>query len=280
MGSAESVSVATREAAQRGSPEIASSSPFGGRLAVPATKLQPRYQRPGIVVRPRLLEHIRHADTPMVALIAPAGYGKSTVLSQLGEDSLAWLSADRRDGDPAVFVRDLAAAIDRIRPLGAETIDAVTMPGPSVWLTAVPRLGAVLAAEPDITVVIDDIDHIEEPEAIDVLMTLIEHVRGSARIVVAGRSFGIVPAARLVSRGVLTTLERDDLALDAAETASVLAAAGIRTGVPQVQELHQRTEGWAAGVYLSALAADPQRLGERLSFAAPERLSRNTCGPR
>jgi LuxR family maltose regulon positive regulatory protein len=266
------VSVAAREAVQPGGPGIPSSSSFGGRLAVPATKLQPRYQRPGIVARPRLLERIRHASSPMVALIAPAGYGKSTVLSQLGEDSLAWLSADRRDGDPAVLVRDLAAAIDRVRPLASETIDAVMMPGPSVWLTAVPRLGAVLAAEPDMTLVIDDIDHIDEPEAVDVLMSLTEHIRGSARIILAGRSFGMVPAARLVSRGVLTTLERDDLALDAAETASVLAAAGVRTGIPQVQDLHQRTEGWAAGVYLSALSAEPHRLGEGLSFAAPARL--------
>ncbi len=251
-------------------------------LSVLSTKLEPPYQRPGIIPRSRLVARLARAQTPMVAVIAPAGYGKSTAMSQLGDlggREIAWLSADARDGDPATLIRHIAAAIDRVAPLPPETVARVATPGSSVWLTAVPRVGAALKAVPHITLVIDDIDRIHETDAIDVVLALVDVVRGSGRVMVTGRSAGLLPAARLVSRGILTTFGRDDLALDRAETAELLGATGVHVASHDVQAIADRTEGWAAGIYLSALGSSASAgsgsagaTGADLSVVAPDRL--------
>ena len=59
---------------------------------------------------------------------------------------MAWLSADERDNDPATLLRGIAAALDRTIGLEPAVIDAVAIPGPSVWSIAVPRLGAALSS--------------------------------------------------------------------------------------------------------------------------------------
>ena len=120
------MSVASREAerASIAGAVVVLPRPPAQRLAVLSTKLEPPYQRPGIIARSRLVARLAAAPTPMVAVIAPAGYGKSTALSQLGDVAgrqIAWLSADARDGDPATLIRHIAAAIDRVTPLPPET---------------------------------------------------------------------------------------------------------------------------------------------------------------
>ncbi len=241
-----------------------------------STKLEPPYQRPGLIERPSLVARLEAADSPMVAVIAPAGYGKSTILSQLGTTagrSFAWLSADRRDADPATLVRDIAAAIDRVVPLPVATIASVSLPGPSIWSAAVPRIGAAFRATPSLCLVIDDADRIDEPEAMDVLLALLAYTNGTMRIVLGGRTTGRLPAPRLIASGLLTMFGREDLVLDGAETAAVLDASGMHLPPTDVDALLERTEGWAAGIYLSALSSARRRHDpEVISPVAPERL--------
>ena len=152
-------------------------------LAVVPTKLEPPYRRPGIIDRPRLLARLDGIDSRVVALVAPAGYGKSTLAWQFAEASgrrVAWLSADSRDDDPATLVRSIAAALDRVVPLPLATVASVTVPGPSVWTHAVPALGAVLRGSSDARLVIDDVDRITGRESVDVLLTLAAHLRTPA----------------------------------------------------------------------------------------------------
>lgn len=250
--------------------------PARDRLAVLPTKLQPPYQRSGIIVRPRVVDRLRAATSPVVAIIAPAGYGKSTVLSQLDATDgrrLAWLSADARDGDPVTLIRDLAAAIDRVAALSPEDIARISTPGPSVWLSAVPRLAATLTEHPEVTLAIDDIDRLGTMESIDVVLAIAELVRGRGRIVVTGRTFGRLPVPRLVSRGLVSVLDRDDLALDLPETREVLAATGLEVTPLDVRAIAELTEGWAAGTYLRALAVAAGRSDRPSpSDVSPERL--------
>lgn len=197
----------------------------------------------------------------MVALIAPAGYGKSTVASQFAASGtrLAWLSANDHDSDPTNLVHDVAAAIDRVAPLSAVEIALIGAPGPSVWTAAVPRLGAILARETNLTLVIDDLDKISSTEAIDIIVTLAESVRDRHRVIVTGRTVGRLPAARLVARGALTILDRDQLAMDASSATELAAAAGVTLGEADADDLVETTEGWAAGIYLSLLATSAGR---------------------
>jgi LuxR family transcriptional regulator, maltose regulon positive regulatory protein len=242
-------------------------------LAVLPARLDPPYQRPGIVARARLVERIAGCETPMIAIVAPAGYGKSTVLAEIahnGEGRVAWLSADQRDDDPATFLRDIAAAIHRVAPLTPVTIGRVTSPGPSVWSGAVASVAAALREAVDLRLVIDDIDRIDNPASIDVLLALIDDARAAGRIMIAGRFLGRIPGARLASRGVLTTIERDELALDADEAVALVRATGIDLAPDDIDRIRTRTEGWAAGIYLSTLAADA---------AEPPSLDMSAVGP-
>jgi LuxR family maltose regulon positive regulatory protein len=246
------------------------------RLEVLPSRLRPPYRRPGIIDRPRLVARMLAVDTPIVALIAPAGYGKSTALAafvDVDARSTAWYSVDPRDSDPGTLVRGLTAAIDQALELPDETIGAAEAPGRSVWTVAVPRLAAALVdAPPAFTLVVDDIDRIEDPEAIGVILALADQMVGASRLVLGGRAFGALSPARLTAEGRLTTLGRDDLALDEAEAAGLLEATGRDLAELDVRRLTRRTEGWAAGIYLSALAEEASGAPTRgVSPTAPER---------
>src|SRR5918998_2917578 len=108
--------------------------------------------RPGVVPRPHSLARLGAArDVPTVAVVAPAGYGKTTLLALWAEADdrpFVWLSLDPHDDDPIVLLTHLAVALDRISPLPAGTFDALRSVGVSIPGTVVPRLGAALARFP------------------------------------------------------------------------------------------------------------------------------------
>ena len=242
--------------------------PSTPRLAVLSSKLERPYRRPGIIDRPGLLERVTATSSPMVGFVAPAGYGKSTALAQYADATsrpTAWLSADHRDSDAATLLIGLAAAVDRVAPLSEETASVVARPGSTFWTAAVPRLGAAIAAIPGLRLVVDDVDRIEDLEAADVLLALAAYLGPGARLIIGGRSLGRLPQARLVASGQLTVFGREDLALDPSETARLLVAMGLRPTEESARRLTDRTEGWAAAIYLSSLGGS-DRAADRLGI--------------
>src|SRR5215210_5842022 len=111
------------------------SMPHPGDLPVEIleSKLYRPAIRPGVVPRPSLLARLRAArSVPTVAVVAPAGYGKTTLLALWAQDDdrqFAWVSLDAHDNDPIVLLTHLAVALDRIAPLRPETFDALRSPG-------------------------------------------------------------------------------------------------------------------------------------------------------
>src|SRR5688572_22836396 len=148
--------------------------------------------RPGVVPRPSLLTQLR-ADRSVstVAVVAPAGYGKTTLLAlwaQHDDRPFAWLSLDEHDNDPIVLLTHLAVALDRISPLPPETFDALRSPGVSIPATLVPRLGTALSLLPKpVVLALDDVHHLRDGPSLDALVTLVGHVRGNTQIALAGR---------------------------------------------------------------------------------------------
>jgi LuxR family transcriptional regulator, maltose regulon positive regulatory protein len=114
---------------------------------------------------------MRATQEPIALLTAPAGYGKTTVLAQWAvRDSrpFAWVSVDERDNDPIVLLRHLALALHRIEPLPRSVLETLAAPGPSVWRSAVPRLGSALAAfDQPIVLVLDDTHLLRAREGLD-----------------------------------------------------------------------------------------------------------------
>ena len=177
------------------------------------SKLYTPTVRPGVVPRPRLLARLRAArDVPTVTVVAPAGYGKTTLLAlwaAADDRPFAWLSLDPNDNDPIVLLTHLAVALDRVSALPAAVFDALRSVGVSVPGTVVPRLGSALARLPrEVVLVVDDVHHLQDGPSLDALITLVGHVRGTAQVALAGRGMP-VPMARQHAQGRAVDKLRD-----------------------------------------------------------------------
>src|SRR5262245_44955094 len=97
------------------------------------------------VDRPALVDRLPAPDPPPILSVhTPAGYAKSTLLSQWAERSamrVAWVSLDERDNDPRLMLTYLARALDAVQPLGELVFRALASPTSSVPGSVLPRLG-------------------------------------------------------------------------------------------------------------------------------------------
>src|SRR5690349_21626411 len=189
--------------------------------------------RPGTVRRLSLIERLARDDSrPIVSVVAPAGYGKTTLLAQWAERNgraFAWVSVDEADNDAKALLSYVAAALDRVQPVGERVFEALASPASSVPGSVVPRLGSAFSS----------------------MTTPV--VSAGSRLVLAGRDEPPVRVARLRAEGRLAEIGPADLSFTAGEAASLLRAAEVVLGDDDVAELHRRTEGWPAGLYLAAL---------------------------
>ncbi len=225
-------------------------------------KLQVPTPRPGAIERARLVGLLT-ADPgpPVVAAIAPPGYGKTTLLAQWAAQErrhVAWLTLDDLDNDPAVMLSYLALAFDRIAPLDDSIRASIASPRERILATAVPRLASEMHAWPTPAIVIlDDVHRIVDRTALDALAALVDHLPRGVRLVLAGRTEPDLPIARLRAQSHLLEIGRGLLALDERETTTLAAALGHALSPEAAADLAARTEGWAAGIYLAILARDP-----------------------
>src|SRR6516225_3373721 len=223
-----------------------------------ASKLRPPVLRPGAVVRWSLIEQLAGGGgCPIVSVVAPAGYGKTTLLSQWAErngQAFGWVSVDEKDNDPKVLLTYVAEALDAVEPLSERVFDALTSPGSSVPGSVVPRLGSAFASMTSpVVLVLDDVHVLRNSECRAALPVLADHVPDGSRLVLAGREQPPLRIARLRAEGRLLEIGAGDLALTGAEAVSLLRNADLALGDDVVAELYGRTEGWAAGLYLAAL---------------------------
>jgi LuxR family transcriptional regulator, maltose regulon positive regulatory protein len=226
-------------------------------FALAESKLRRPAGRPGIVARPGLVDRLTSADVPgVISVVAPAGYGKTTLLAQWAESCrqrVAWVSADHRDNDLAVLLTYLATALDRVEPITPRVLRTLAFSGASI--TVVPLLAsAILSMREPVALVLDDAEAITNPECIDAITELALSFPAGSRFAVASRDTGLLPVSRLRAQGGIVEIRADDLVMSDCEAAALLSGAGIEAGVHDVDALVQRTEGWPAGLYLAALA--------------------------
>jgi LuxR family transcriptional regulator, maltose regulon positive regulatory protein len=228
----------------------------GPAFEITEAKLRPVTTRVGVVPRAALLERLASTAAPVTAIIAPAGYGKTTLLAQwaaLHPDPVAWVSLDDADNDPAVLCTYLAVAVDRIEPVGGPVFAALASHRPLV--TLVTRLvTAVEACSQPITLALDHLESLTNPACIDLIGELAARLPTSARLVLCSRDQARLSLARLRVDGRLLEIGARDLALDLAEAAGLLEGVELSLTPAEVEELVTRTEGWPAGLYLAAMA--------------------------
>lgn len=220
-------------------------------------KLRPPPSPPATVSRPGLINRLRASAAPIVLVAAPPGYGKTTLLShwiERDDRPSAWVSLDEQDDDPAVLLSYVAASLDRA--LGGE-LSNLEAPDARLWSSMLSWLAAALSAsEQPIIVVLDRADAIVSRDAIRAVCVLADHLPRGSALALACRNAPGFPTARFRANGRLFELGADDLAMSVSEARVLLRRAGARLSDEQAADLAWRTEGWPAGLYLSALSAE------------------------
>jgi LuxR family transcriptional regulator, maltose regulon positive regulatory protein len=232
--------------------------PGGPVFDLLASKLRRPVVRPGAVGRLALLERLRRGQQyPIVSVVAPAGYGKTTVLSQWAErngQAFAWVSVDDGDNDPKVLLTYVAEALNAVEPIDGRVFDALASPVSSVPGSVVPRLGSAFSSMTSpVVLLIDDVHTLHNSECRAALSVLADHVPAGSRLALAGRAEPPLRVARLRAEGRILEIGPGDLSLTCDEASSLLRNAEVALGEDEVAELHRRTEGWPAGLYLAAL---------------------------
>jgi LuxR family transcriptional regulator, maltose regulon positive regulatory protein len=236
-------------------------------------KLSVPQPRPGSVSRAKLIERGRASDSRVVAVTAPAGYGKSTLLAEwaIAEDRrVAWVSLDRFDDDPAILLTLLASAYARVSPSSADLIADMSGLGVSALGRAAPLLASVFGMSPfPFVLMLDDLHELQSPACHDVLGVVISGIPQGSQLVTASRSEQ-PHLPRLRAAGDAVEFLGSDLALDAAGAEQIFAAAHLHLTRERAAAVTERTEGWPVGLYLAAVIARDSP-GEALTVSGDDR---------
>lgn len=213
-----------------------------------------------LVPRPRLSEQVDRATAATLTLVsAPAGFGKTTVMSELARTTdganLAWLSLDPGDNDPVTFWTYVIEAVDRAAPgVGGAARSIVAGAQGTVDAAVTTLLNSIAAVTTDLVLVLDDFHVVESPAVHEQVGYLLDHLPARAHVVMGTRADPAIPLSRLRARGGLVEIRASDLRFSAAEAATYFAAMGLSLTDANVATLEGRTEGWIAALQLTALS--------------------------
>ncbi|MGH2637566.1 MAG: LuxR family transcriptional regulator, partial [Actinomycetota bacterium] len=213
--------------------------------------------------RPEAVDRLRASrQASVVAVSAPAGYGKTSLLVDWAEHDrrpFAWVSIDEADNDPLVLLAHVAAALHRVEPLPDSVFATLRARGASIPATVVRRLGAAFTGRTrPVVLVLDDVDRLTDPMSVDAVVRVAAHTPVGSQVALSGRSMTGLPLSRLRSDGRLVEVGARDLALDADGAHRLLLGAGLDVTREGSKELADATEGWPVGLYLAALSLQAQ----------------------
>ncbi|MFZ0546483.1 MAG: hypothetical protein WAM60_13645, partial [Candidatus Promineifilaceae bacterium] len=248
-----------------------------------ATKMRVPPQPHHVVRRPQLV-NLLESELPhykLILLAAPAGYGKTTLLSQWSQTahySVSWLSLSEEDNNLPRFFRYLLTGWEQIQPEIGDTDLALLLSGASsdeqILLSAF--INAAIDLTDHLVFVLDDYHLITDPSIHQSLTFLLDHLPPLLHFVLACRGEPPLPLARYRARQELLELPTQTLSFQLEETADYLTKAmGFELSSEAVQKLQDQLEGWVAGIQLAALsrqynlseAADPTISGRHRFIA-------------
>lgn len=202
------------------------------------------------------MDRLRHTDASLVLVSAPLGYGKTTLLAQWAATDrrpLAWLRITDELNDAQAFLLYLMTALAGVAGVQAAIDQLRTPSAVAVRLRVVPELAAAVSSADPFMLVLDDAHLLEREQCWHVLGVLLEHVPPGAVVAIGSRREPPLPLPRLRASGDLYEVGLEDLRMDRSEARALLEAhAGAEAG-SAVDAVLAATEGWAAGIYLSAL---------------------------
>jgi LuxR family maltose regulon positive regulatory protein len=232
-----------------------------------ASKLVAPAPRAELISRLDLLSLLQASLQCKLCLVeAPAGFGKTTLLAQwqaaAGGGRVAWVSLDEGDNDPTRFWTYVVEALRTVEPgVGAAALDALRRPSADLYRAVLPGLLNELSRiGSPLVLVLDDHHLITNPTCHQTLTFFLDHLPTTVHLVLASRVEPLLPVARMRARGELAELRVADLQFTGDEALALLnGAMGLQLTADDVARLMERTEGWAAGLYLAGLSLRGRR---------------------
>lgn len=236
------------------------------------TKLYVPPPRHNLVHRPRLVERLNEglsSGCKLTLISAPAGFGKTTLVSewiagprncppgQVCGNSVAWLSLDEGDNDPARFISYLIAALQTINAgIGEGLLAELQTPQPlKIESILTSLLNEISNSREHFVLILDDYHTIDSHPVDKSLDFLVEHQPPQMHLVITTREDPQLPLARYRGRGQLAELRAGDLRFTPGEAAEFLnQVTGLGLSEENVAALETRTEGWIAGLQLAAIS--------------------------
>lgn len=252
------------------------STPRVPTISVVAAKLYPGVGNEQTLSRPRLdsPRELIEGSASVAVICAPAGYGKSTLMTRWHEKlgaagvACAWLSIDEDDNDPARFLRYLVAAFQTIhRDIGRDVL-AQLMGAPTVGVK--PLLESLASdlgrIESRAVLFLDDLHSVTHAEVLEIVHWLINYSPRQFQYVLGSRSSLSVPLSGLrIRRRLLEVGMRElEFSLDEARQFLSIRLGGAMLEPAQLQQILDRTEGWPAALELLAVVLQDQQHRDEL----------------
>ena len=213
--------------------------------------------------REALVARLSNAPGARLALIrAPAGWGKSTLVSQWrsleqAQRGFAWVTLDPSDSDPTLFWAYVLEALRSVAPeLGARSLALLRAPGVDLVGEMLPVLiGELEEFERPLVLVLDDYHQLEGDSVHAGMRRLLDYLPDHMCVAIATRTEPPLQVPRLRARGQLVEVDAGELRFSLPEAAMLLNdLLGLELADEDVTALHQRAEGWPAAVYLAGLS--------------------------
>jgi LuxR family maltose regulon positive regulatory protein len=237
------------------------------------SKMRPPRPRSGEVLRTGLVDRLEASTAPITSVVAPAGYGKTTLLAQWARRSRlpsSWISLDQHDNEPGVLLGSIVEALERIEPTDPEYRQLLLAEAAVDISWALRRLSVMVSAvRTPFLLLLDHVEAVENKHSGDLLTVVALNLPEGSRLALASRAEPAILSARLRVHGLVNTMGPDDLAMGEPEAQELLAGAGITLEPPELTEVIDRTEGWPVGIYLASFGMKAGGSG-----AEPARLSR------
>ena len=192
------------------------------------SKLRPPRPHIELVAREALVAKLLKSTEPLVLVSAPAGSGKTVLLTQwLAADSrpAVWLRLDGGDNDPLLLLRCLAVALDELLGLEPELLDLLQLRDPPLAERVLPGLAAAVVEARPFVFVLDDAQLVQNAESWEHVALVFDNLPEGAQMAVATRSEPPLPLGRLRARGELLEARFEELAFDSDEALGAAAAA-------------------------------------------------------
>jgi LuxR family maltose regulon positive regulatory protein len=225
------------------------------------TKLYIPPIRSGLVARPRLVERLEsNIDCKLTLVSAPAGFGKTTLLSEWIHEqkrSAAWISLDKGDNDLTRFLAYFISAFRDIEGMMLEEslamIESPQLPSMEVLLT--PLINSATESRTQFALILDDYHLITNTQVHDVVRFILDNIPPNMHLVLSSRADPPWPLSRMRALGEMAEIRANDLRFTPEEVTTFLNdVMGFDLSPADIKLLESRTEGWIAGLQMAAIS--------------------------